>query len=170
MLPALFCLPFYWCQKNNNLAVAKIKDRERNTIFLECLNRGKIIRNLIGEQSAAFYTIWNNERVDNMIKEGLENEARNNYHLKHLNALNTVGYRELFSFFAGEISREKAIELIKRNSRRYARKQLTWFRRDDEMNWFEPNQAKEIISFIENKISEKWDSPVIFWYVCTELS
>lgn len=96
-----------------------------------------------------------NDRVDNMIKEGLENEALNNYHLKHLNALNTVGYRELFSFFAGEISREKAIELIKRNSRRYARKQLTWFRRDDEMNWFEPNHKNEIISFIENKISKK---------------
>ncbi len=96
-----------------------------------------------------------NERVDKMILDGLENEARNYYHLKQLNSLNTVGYRELFSFFAGDISREKAIELIKRNSRRYARKQLTWFRRDDEMNWFEPNQAKEIISFIENKISEK---------------
>ena len=96
-----------------------------------------------------------NLRVDKMIVAGLESEARNLYHLKHLNALNTVGYRELFSFFAGEITREKAIELIKRNSRRYARKQLIWFRNDNEMNWFEPSQANEIITFIENRISEK---------------
>ena len=96
-----------------------------------------------------------NIRVDKMINAGLEDEARNLYHLKNLNALNTVGYRELFAFFDDEIPKEKAIELIKRNSRRYARKQLTWFRNDDEMNWFEQNQTKEIITFIENKISEK---------------
>lgn len=96
-----------------------------------------------------------NTRVDHMVNAGLEDEARNLYHLKHLNALNTVGYRELFAFFDNEISREKAIELIKRNSRRYARKQLTWFRNDDEMNWFEPNQTTEIITFIENKIDKK---------------
>ncbi len=96
-----------------------------------------------------------NTRVDNMINAGLEDEARNLYKLKHLNALNTVGYRELFSFFEDEISREKAIELIKRNSRRYARKQLTWFRNDDEMNWFETDQTKEIITYIENQIIEK---------------
>jgi tRNA dimethylallyltransferase len=96
-----------------------------------------------------------NARVDQMIYAGLENEARNLYHLKHLNALNTVGYRELFAFFDGETTREKAIELIKRNSRRYARKQLTWFRNDNEMNWFEPEQTGEIITFIENQISGK---------------
>ncbi len=96
-----------------------------------------------------------NSRVDQMIEAGLENEARNLYHLKHLNALNTVGYRELFAFFDGKTTREEAIELIKRNSRRYARKQITWFRNDNEMNWFEPEQLKEIIAFIENQISEK---------------
>lgn len=96
-----------------------------------------------------------NSRVDQMIEAGLENEARNLYHLKHLNALNTVGYRELFAFFDGKTTREEAIELIKRNSRRYARKQITWFRNDNEMNWFEPEQLKEIITFIENQISEK---------------
>jgi len=96
-----------------------------------------------------------NTRVDQMIEAGLEDEARNYYHLKHMNSLNTVGYRELFTFFDGKITREKAIELIKRNSRRYARKQLTWFRRDTEMNWFEPDGTKDIITFIENSISEK---------------
>jgi len=94
-----------------------------------------------------------NNRVDKMIQAGLEAEARSFYHLKHLNALNTVGYRELFNFFDGEISREKAIELIKRNSRRYARKQITWFRKDTDMVWFEPDQTNDIITFIENRIS-----------------
>ena len=96
-----------------------------------------------------------NTRVDKMIEAGLEEEAGKLHHLKHLNALNTVGYRELFSFFDGETTRETAIELIKRNSRRYARKQLTWFRNDNEMNWFEPEQIDDIIAFIENRISEK---------------
>jgi len=96
-----------------------------------------------------------NSRVDQMIDAGLEAEARNYYRLKHLNALKTVGYRELFAFFDGEITREAATKLIKRNSRRYARKQLTWFRSDIEMNWFEPTQLSEIITFVENRISEK---------------
>lgn len=95
-----------------------------------------------------------NSRVDKMIAAGLESEARNLYPLKHLNALNTVGYRELFDYFDNNITREKAIELIKRNTRRYARKQLTWFRNDPEMNWFDPTQTREIITFIENRISE----------------
>ena len=96
-----------------------------------------------------------NRRVDQMIANGLQEEAQKVYPIKELNALNTVGYRELFSFFDGDISKEKAIELIKRNSRRYARKQLTWFRRDEEMKWFGPNQNSEIIQYIENQIAQK---------------
>ena len=96
-----------------------------------------------------------NSRVDQMIISGLEDEAQSFYKLKHLNSLNTVGYREFFSYFDNNITREKAIELIKRNSRRYARKQLTWFRRDKEMNWFNPEQTNEIINFITNRISKK---------------
>ena len=94
-----------------------------------------------------------NKRVDLMIQEGLEEEAKSVYPLKHLNSLNTVGYREWFAYFDGEISKEKAIELIKRNSRRYARKQLTWFRKDKKMQWFEPNQTQEIIEYIESEIN-----------------
>lgn len=90
-----------------------------------------------------------NSRVDQMIIDGLEDEARKLYSLKHLNALNTVGYRELFDFFDLKTSREEAIELIKRNTRRYARKQLTWYRNDAEMNWFEPDQIIEITDFIK---------------------
>lgn len=93
-----------------------------------------------------------NSRVEKMIEAGLEEEARRFYDQKNLNSLNTVGYREFFTYFDGDISKEKAIELIKRNSRRYARKQLTWFRKDQEMNWFEPGETEKIIAFIENKI------------------
>lgn len=95
-----------------------------------------------------------NQRVDEMVNSGLEMEAKSVYHLKHLNALNTVGYREWFAYFDGEISREKAIELIKRNSRRYARKQITWFGKDSETKWFEPTREKEIIEAIENQIKK----------------
>jgi len=95
-----------------------------------------------------------NRRVDLMVKDGLEEEARSVFPQKHLNSLNTVGYKEWFSYFDGEISRDKAIELVKRNSRRYARKQLTWFRRDSEMKWFEPNQTEQIIKYIETKLEK----------------
>lgn len=92
-----------------------------------------------------------NRRVDQMLEAGLEDEARKVYPLKNLNALNTVGYREFFTCFSGEISKEKAIEWIKRNTRRYARKQLTWFRKDPEINWFHPDEPKKIIEFLKNK-------------------
>jgi tRNA dimethylallyltransferase len=95
-----------------------------------------------------------NKRVDLMVQDGLEEEAKSVYPQKELNALNTVGYREWFSCFGGDISKEKAIELIKRNSRRYARKQLTWFRKDQQMNWFTPTQTKEIIKCIEKQIDK----------------
>jgi len=93
-----------------------------------------------------------NRRVDQMMKDGLEEEARRVYSLRHLNSLNTVGYKELFAYFDGTTSKEEAFELIKRNSRHYARRQLTWFRKDKEINWFSPDQEDEIIQFIQNQI------------------
>jgi len=96
-----------------------------------------------------------NQRVDKMIQSGLIEEARSVYEKKHLNSLNTVGYRELFSWFDGKISREEAIELIKRNSRRYARKQLTWFRRDPKMQWFKPDDIQQIIESISERINKR---------------
>ncbi|PWD98063.1 tRNA (adenosine(37)-N6)-dimethylallyltransferase MiaA [Marinilabilia rubra] len=95
-----------------------------------------------------------NQRVDHMIASGLEKEANQWHHKKHLNSLNTVGYREFFSYFDGEVTKEKAIELIKRNSRRYARKQLSWFRRDKEITWFSPDNLTEVIKFVENKLKQ----------------
>lgn len=93
-----------------------------------------------------------NNRVDIMISEGLEEEARELYPLREFNALNTVGYKEFFDYFENKHSKDKAIELIKRNTRRYARRQLTWFRRDKEIKWFEPNESDAIIREVENNI------------------
>ncbi len=92
-----------------------------------------------------------NLRVDKMMEEGLEAEAHRVYPLRHLNSLQTVGYKELFSYFDGEISREEAVELIKRNSRRYAKRQLTWFRRDEAIRWFHPSATEEVIAYIEER-------------------
>ena len=89
-----------------------------------------------------------NRRVDLMVENGLIEEARSLHKYKELNTLNTVGYRELFSYFGGDMSYEEAIEKIKANSRKYARKQLTWFRRDEEMNWFHPDESEKIIEFL----------------------
>lgn len=92
------------------------------------------------------------KRVDIMVEQGLEQEARAVYPMRALNSLQTVGYREMFDYFDGTISREEAIELIKRNSRRYAKRQLTWFRRDADIEWFHPLQQREIIEYLEAKI------------------
>lgn len=93
-----------------------------------------------------------NRRVDIMIQQGLEAEAQTVAHLRHCNSLQTVGYREMFDYFDGKSSREEAIELIKRNSRRYAKRQMTWFRRDEEIAWFEPSKLTSIIDYINSKV------------------
>lgn len=94
-----------------------------------------------------------NSRVDIMVAEGLVDEVKSLYHLKNLNALNTVGYKEIFDFLDGKQSLETSIDLIKQNSRRYAKRQLTWWARDKEITWFQPDQVDFIVDFIENKIS-----------------
>lgn len=86
-----------------------------------------------------------NKRVDQMIAEGFEEEARGLYPFRHLNALNTVGYKEWFDYFDGEITREEAIRLIKRNTRNYAKKQLSWFRRDPSILWFHPDDGETVL-------------------------
>lgn len=96
-----------------------------------------------------------NHRVDVMMQDGLLEEARSVYPLRHLNALQTVGYRELFEYFDGKLSLEKAVDKIKQNSRHYAKRQLTWFKRDAEMKWFHPSQLQEIIQYMnEQNIKE----------------
>jgi tRNA dimethylallyltransferase len=88
-----------------------------------------------------------NQRVDRMMEMGLLEEVRSVYPFRNLNSLNTVGYKELFTYFDNQCSLAEAVDLIKRNSRKYARKQLTWFRKDNEIHWFEPEQIQEIITF-----------------------
>ena len=92
-----------------------------------------------------------NRRVDMMVADGLVEEARAMYHKRALNSLQTVGYREMFDYFDGVCSLDEAIELIKRNSRRYAKRQLTWFRRDESIGWFAPDAMEEILRFIDNR-------------------
>ena len=87
-------------------------------------------------------------RVEMMMDEGLEVEARSLFPLRHLNALNTVGYKELFDHFEGQYDLAEAVRLIQRNSRRYARKQLSWFRRDTDIHWFHPDHVAEIMDFL----------------------
>lgn len=95
-----------------------------------------------------------NKRVDIMIENGLIEEARNLYPHKNLNALNTVGYKELFQYFDGKTDLETAISEIKKNTRRFAKRQLTWFRKDSEIKWFEFDEKPErIIEYIQEKIN-----------------
>ena len=89
-----------------------------------------------------------NQRVDEMISQGLIEEAREMYPFKTLNALNTVGYKELFMYFDNLISKEEAIELLKRNTRRFAKRQITWFQRDKDIHWFKPNEANKMLELI----------------------
>ena len=91
-----------------------------------------------------------NRRVDTMVADGLVEEARAMYPKRALNALQTVGYRELFEYFDGRCTLDEAIELIKRNSRRYAKRQLTWFRRDMATGWFPPSDLDGIIAFVDS--------------------
>ena len=89
-----------------------------------------------------------NQRVDQMMADGLLEEAKAMYGRRELNALNTVGYKELFDYFDGRWPLEEAVERIKGNTRRYARKQLTWFKKDEAVRWFHPDDQKEILNYI----------------------
>ena len=89
-----------------------------------------------------------NLRVDRMMEQGLLEEARQLYPMRHLNALNTVGYKELFAYMDGVWPLDEAVERIKGNTRRYARKQLTWFKRDQQMRWFHPEDQESIMNYI----------------------
>ena len=91
-----------------------------------------------------------NQRVLTMMEQGLENEARKVYPLRHLNSLNTVGYKELFAYFDGLIPQEEAVRQIQSNTRQYMRKQLTWYKKDENVTWFEPDNIEDILKYIDN--------------------
>lgn len=90
-----------------------------------------------------------NQRVDQMIKDGLVEEAKSVVSYRNLNSLNTVGYKEIFKYLDGEWDLPFAIEKIKQNSRIYSKKQMTWFKRDEEIKWFHPDQEQEILEYLQ---------------------
>ncbi len=94
-----------------------------------------------------------NRRVDSMMAEGLEQEARKLYPMRHLNSLNTVGYKEMFNYIDGVWSLDEAVERIKGNTRRYARKQLTWYKRDDDIVWFDAAETEIINNYLVDKLT-----------------
>ena len=104
------------------------------------LDRGKLVEKI-------------NNRVDTMIKKGLLNEVRTLEKVKDLPSLNTVGYKELFDFLDGNCNMEKAVEQIKINTRRYSKRQMTWFRKDKSTNWFDPDDIGEMISFVSRVVN-----------------
>ena len=96
-----------------------------------------------------------NRRVDSMMEEGLEEEAMRLYPMRRLNALNTVGYKEMFNYIDGHWSLDEAVERIKGNTRRYARKQLTWYKKDDDIVWFDAAETEKINNFIVDKLTSE---------------
>ena len=94
-----------------------------------------------------------NRRVEQMITDGLVEEARSVYPHRTLNSLNTVGYKEIFNYLDGEWTLPFAIEKIQQNSRIYSRKQMTWFKRDEEIRWFHPEQETEILAYLRSQLS-----------------
>lgn len=93
-----------------------------------------------------------NKRVDQMMVEGLLEEAKEIQHLRGYTALKTVGYKELFEYLDGQVTLDEAVDLIKRHTRKFARKQLTWFRKENQYRWFPPSDIKEIIVWIEKQL------------------
>ena len=96
-----------------------------------------------------------NQRVDQMMQQGLLDEAKALYPMRQMNALNTVGYKELFDYLDGRWPLEEAVERIKGNTRRYARKQLTWYKKDPQIRWFHPDDKEQIISYISQDYEQR---------------
>lgn len=115
-------------------------DRPFNTLFV----------GLEAERETLYKRI--NLRVDKMMAEGLEEEARRVYPHRSLNALNTVGYKELFAYFDGEYDRDMAVEKIKQHTRNFAKRQLTWFRKNTSITWFDYRETNKLISFVKEQI------------------
>lgn len=126
-------------KKYSELRTQKIKKRDFNIIKIGLYKEIEQLYQII------------NTRVDSMVASGLVEEARNLLKFKELNALNTVGYKELFSYFDNAISLEEAIKKIKTNTRHYAKRQLTWFRKDKSIKWFLPEETQEIINYLETE-------------------
>ena len=129
-------LPYSSFRKNN------VKKRDFKIIKLAILwDRNELITRI-------------NKRVENMVHDGLVEEARNMYHKRHLNSLNTVGYKEIFRYFDGKISLNEAIEQIKISTRQYAKRQMTWLRKNNDYQWFSIDEIPKMIEYINSEISK----------------
>ena len=133
--------------------IGRKKERPFNIIKIG-LTRDKILKvkrgQVIMDHSELYERI--NQRVVNMIDEGLVEEAKRMLPHRSDKALNTIGYKELFKYFEGLIPLDEAVRQIQSDSREYARKQLTWFKKDEDMTWFHPNQFNDIIAYIDSKL------------------
>ncbi len=118
------------------------------TIKIRPFNTLKIALNT--ERETLYHNI--NERVDSMMKEGLEAEAKDLYAYKENNALQTVGYEDFFQYFDGRINKQEAVALIKQHTRNYAKRQLTWFRKDKDYHWLQPHETNKAIALIEEQL------------------
>lgn len=133
--------------------IGRKKERPFNIIKIG-LTRDKILKvkrgQVIMDHSELYERI--NQRVVNMIDEGLVEEAKRMLPHRSDKALNTIGYKELFKYFEGLIPLDEAVRQIQSDSREYARKQLTWFKKDEDMTWFHPNQFNDIIAYIDSRL------------------
>lgn len=128
-------LPYSSFRKNNT------KERDFKIIKLALLwERNELITRI-------------NKRVENMISDGLVEETRSVYHKRNLNSLNTVGYKEMFQYFDGDISLNEAIELIKISTRQYAKRQMTWLRKNNDYRWFSIDEIPKMIEYIQSVIN-----------------
>lgn len=129
-------LPYSSFRKNN------VKERDFKVIKLALLwERNELITRI-------------NKRVENMVRDGLIEEARKMYPKRQLNSLNTVGYKELFQYFDGKISLNEAIEQIKISTRQYAKRQMTWLRKNNDYHWFSVDEIPKMIEYIISEISK----------------
>ena len=122
--------------------------RERDPVYYGEVDLFRIVKiGLIRPREELFDRIA--RRTEQMMADGLLDEARRVYPLRHLNSLNTVGYKELFACFDGAMTLDQAIEKIKRNTRVYSKKQVTWYKKDPDMHWFSPDDKEAIIEYID---------------------
>ncbi len=133
--------------------IGKKKERPFNIIKIG-LTRDKVLKVKRGQVIMDHTELYDriNARVVSMMKQGLVEEAKSVLPYRNEKALNTIGYKEMFRYFDNEITLEEAVRQIQSNSREYARKQLTWYKKDESMKWFHPNQEKDIKDYINSNL------------------
>ena len=133
--------------------IGKKKERPFNIIKIG-LTRDKVLKVKRGQVIMDHTELYDriNARVVSMMEQGLMEEAKSVLPYRNEKALNTIGYKEMFRYFDNEITLEEAVRQIQSNSREYARKQLTWYKKDESMKWFHPNQEKDIKDYINSNL------------------